>query len=49
MVESPGEKVIFSALINGIKTDEPLMAELAQKSTMGTLRQFMGRVEAYVR
>jgi hypothetical protein len=37
MVESLGNEIILSALINGMKTEEPLMAELARGSTMCTL------------
>jgi hypothetical protein len=36
------------AMINGMKTEEPLMAELAQGSTMCTLSQFMSRIEVYM-
>jgi hypothetical protein len=37
MVESPNEQMILSALMNGIKMEGPLMAELAQRPMLGTL------------
>ena len=47
-VEDSSEQMILSALINGIRTEEPLMAELARGPAMGTLQQFMSRVEGYI-
>jgi hypothetical protein len=49
MVESPSEEIILSALINRIKTDEPLTTKLARRSTVCTLCQFMSRVEVHIR
>ena len=47
-IEDPSDQIILLALINGIRTKEPLMAELARGSTMGTLWQFISRVEGYI-
>ncbi|XP_059446479.1 uncharacterized protein LOC132178030 [Corylus avellana] len=47
-VESPNEQIVLSALMHGIKTDGPLMAELAWKPTLGTLRQFMNKAEEFI-
>jgi hypothetical protein len=48
MVESLDEQTILSALMNGIKTEGPLMAKLAQRPTLGTLQQFMRKAEEFI-
>ena len=51
IVEIPSEEVILLAMINRMKAKEPLiaeLAELAQGSTMCTLRQFTSRIEVYM-
>jgi hypothetical protein len=48
MVESLDEQTILSALMNGIKTEGPLMAKLAQRLTLGTLQQFMRKAEEFI-
>jgi hypothetical protein len=48
LVENLGEEIILSAMINGMKTKEPLMTELAQGSTMCTLHQFMSKIKVYM-
>jgi hypothetical protein len=35
-------------MMNGIKAEGPLMAELAQRPTLGTLQQFMRKAEELV-
>jgi hypothetical protein len=47
-VENPDDKMILSALMNGIMADGPLMAELARRPTLGTLHQFMRKAEEFV-
>jgi hypothetical protein len=47
-VENLDDQTILSALMNEIKTEGPLMAELAQKPTLGTLQQFMRKAEEFV-
>jgi hypothetical protein len=42
------DKTILSALMNGIKTEGPLMAELARRPTLGTLQQFMKKAEKFI-
>ncbi|XP_059446517.1 uncharacterized protein LOC132178073 [Corylus avellana] len=37
-VESPSEQTILDALMHGVRAEGPLMAELAKKSTLVTLR-----------
>jgi hypothetical protein len=36
-------------MINGMKPEEPLLAELARQSTTCTLQQFTNRIEVYLR
>jgi hypothetical protein len=47
-IESPNELMVLSALMNGIRTEGPLMAELARRLTLGTLRQFMGKAKEFI-
>ena len=48
IVENPSDEIILSAMINGIKVEEPLLAELAQGSTICTLQQFTSKIEVYL-
>jgi hypothetical protein len=48
MVKSPDEQMILLALMNGIKAEGPLMAELARRPTLGALQQFMRKAEEFV-
>ncbi|XP_059446601.1 uncharacterized protein LOC132178164 [Corylus avellana] len=47
-VESLNEQTVLLALMHGIKADGPLMAELARKPTLGTLRQFTHKAEEFI-
>ena len=47
-VENLDDQTILSALMNGFKAEGPLMAELARRPTLGTLQQFMRKVEEFV-
>jgi hypothetical protein len=47
-VENPDDQTILSALMNGIKADGPLMAELARRPMLGTLHQFMRKAKEFV-
>ena len=47
-VESPDEQTILSALMNGIKIERPLMAKLARRLTLGTLKQFMRKAKEFI-
>jgi hypothetical protein len=48
IVESPHEQVVLSSLMHGIKAEGPLMAKLARKPMLGTLRHFMNKVEEFI-
>jgi hypothetical protein len=48
IVENPDEQTILSALMNGIKVEGLLMAELARRPTLGTLQQFMRKAEEFI-
>ncbi|XP_059460361.1 uncharacterized protein LOC132189628 [Corylus avellana] len=47
-VESTDEQTILSALMRGIQTQEPLMAELSKRPKTGTLRQFNSKAEEFI-
>jgi hypothetical protein len=47
-IEDPSKQMILLALINGIRTEEPLMVELARRPTMGNLQQYMSRAEGCI-
>jgi hypothetical protein len=47
MVESPNDQMVLSALMHGVRADELLMAEIAQKSMVLTLYQFLDKTEEY--
>jgi hypothetical protein len=49
IVDNPSDQIILSAMINGMKPEEPLLAELARGSTTCTLQQFTDRIEVYLR
>ena len=49
IAKNPSNEVILSAMINEMKAEEPLLAELAQGSTTCTLQQFASRIEVYLR
>jgi hypothetical protein len=49
LIDNPSDQIILSAMINGMKPKEPLLAELACQSTACTLQQFTDRVELYLR
>jgi hypothetical protein len=48
LVDNPSDQVILSAMINGMKPEEPLLAELARQSTACTLQQFTDKIELYL-
>ncbi|XP_059447484.1 uncharacterized protein LOC132178889 [Corylus avellana] len=47
-VESTDEQTILSALMHGIQTEGPLMAELSKRPKTGTLRQFNSKAEKFI-
>ncbi|XP_059428602.1 uncharacterized protein LOC132162383 [Corylus avellana] len=47
-VESTDEQTILSALMHGIQTEGPLMAELSKRPKTGTLRQFNSKAEEFI-
>ncbi|XP_059428572.1 uncharacterized protein LOC132162347 [Corylus avellana] len=47
-IESPNKETVLSALMNGIRTEGPLMDELARRPTLATLWQFMNKVEEFI-
>lgn len=47
-VESPNEQIVLLALMNGVRAEGPLMAEIAKKSMLLTLRQFLNKSEEYI-
>jgi hypothetical protein len=48
VVDNPSYQIILSAMINGIKPGEPILAELAGQPTTCTLRQFSDKIKAYL-
>jgi hypothetical protein len=48
LVDNPSDQIILSAMINGIKPGEPILAELAGQPTTCTLRQFSDKIKAYL-
>jgi hypothetical protein len=48
LVDDPSDQIILSAMINGIKPGEPILAELAGQPTTCTLRQFSDKIKAYL-
>jgi hypothetical protein len=49
VVDNPSDQIILSAMINGMKPEEPILAELAGQPTTGTLRQFSDKIKVYLR
>jgi hypothetical protein len=49
IVDNPSDQIILSVMINIMKPEEPLLAELARQLTTCTLQQFTDRVEVYLR
>jgi hypothetical protein len=49
IVDNPSDQIILSAMVNGMKPEEPLLAELAGQSTTCTLQQFTDKIEVYLR
>jgi hypothetical protein len=47
-VDSPNEKTIPNALMQGVKVDGPLMADIAKSTRLVTLAQFMKKTEKYI-
>ena len=47
-VDDLGDEIILSALINGMRAEEPLIADLARGSITGTLHQFISRIDGCV-
>ncbi|XP_059436586.1 uncharacterized protein LOC132169590 [Corylus avellana] len=47
-VESTDEQTILSALMHGIQTEGPLMAELSKRPKTRTLRQFNSKAEEFI-
>ncbi|XP_059436624.1 uncharacterized protein LOC132169640 [Corylus avellana] len=47
-VESTDKQTILSALMHGIQTVGPLMAELSKRPKTGTLRQFNSKAEEFI-
>jgi hypothetical protein len=48
LVDNPSDQIILSAMINGIKPGEPILAELAGQPATCTLRQFSDKIKAYL-
>jgi hypothetical protein len=48
VVDNPNDQIILSAMINGMKPEEPILAELAGQSTTCTLRQFSDKIKVYL-
>jgi hypothetical protein len=48
LVDDPSDQIVLSAMINGIKPGEPILAELAGQPTTCTLRQFSDKIKAYL-
>jgi hypothetical protein len=49
IVDNPSDQIILSAMVNGMKPEESLLAELAGQSTTCTLQQFTDKIEVYLR
>jgi hypothetical protein len=49
VVDNPSDQIILSAMINGMKPEEPILAELAGQPTTCTLRQFSDKIKVYLR
>jgi hypothetical protein len=49
IVDNPSDQIILSAMVNGMKPEEPILAELAGQSTTCTLQQFTDKIEVYLR
>lgn len=47
-VEKVNDETMLSALMNGIKMEGPLMAELARKKKLVTLPQFISKAEEFI-
>jgi hypothetical protein len=48
VVDNPSDQIILSAIINGMKPGEPILAELAGQPTTCTLRQFSDKIKTYL-
>jgi hypothetical protein len=48
LVDNPSDQIILSAMINGMKPGEPILAELAGQPATCTLRQFSDKIKAYL-
>ena len=47
-VESPNEKTMLNALMEGVRANGPLMADIAKSTRSITLAQFMKKIEEYI-
>ena len=47
-VDGPDEKTLLNALMEGIRADRPLMADIAKSTRQMTLTQFMKKIEEYI-
>ena len=47
-MESPDKKTMLNTLMQGVKADRPLMADLAKSTRSITLAQFMKKTEEYI-
>jgi hypothetical protein len=48
VVEKVNNEMVLSALMNGIKVEGPLMAELARKKKLVALPQFISKAEEFI-
>lgn len=47
-MEDPKKEMVLATLLNEIRTEGPLMAELARRRALTSLHQFMSKVEEFI-